>query len=61
MYASIKRTDVTDQNSAFFFVPAKSYSFLSISEIIVDSLTTPASNPNLGMKTNHYFITKFYF
>ena len=50
MYVSVKKSDVTDQNSAFFFVPSKSYSYLSISDIFIDSAAVSQDNPNLGMQ-----------
>ena len=49
MYATVKRFDVADQNSAFFFVPSKSYSYLSISGIFIDSSTAPPDDSNLGI------------
>ena len=56
MYVTVKKFDVTDQNSAFFFVPSKSYSYLSISDIFIDSSSVPPDNPNLGMQLYYLYI-----
>ena len=56
MNLKVKKTDVTDNNSAFFFIPSQSYSYFSTSGITVDSSAVPIDDPNLSM----YFLISFY-
>ena len=50
----IRKTEVTDQKSPYFFVPSESYSFFSVGDTFVDT-SALFYEPNIVLNIYQYF------